>query len=523
MDLKQVLIDTNFNFSETSRLTGISRNIISIKFKQFVNTGQLSKLDLSTNIKYVDKSILEDLYCKKNYNISQLLTHFSISSRQSILSKIKEFNLVNILKDSITKLHKKGFSKSEIAEKLQLPIGDIEYNFKHHSIWREKPVLANISLEEYKHKYYKEKVPMHDLSKYFNTSERTLQTFMSRNSLERRNYAKFVFNYEELDYYYNTLNYTMDEIATIYKCGSHKTIADAIQELGIEKGPKKINSGERKIKDFLDKYNIEYIYGSRNLIKPYEIDFYLPKYNIGIEHDGLFYHSVKRHNNPYNIQNKHSLCKEKGIRLISIFADELLEKQTIIEQRLLHILKLNDQNRIYARKCIIKEINNTEGISFLNRTHIQGSGSNSLYLGSYYLDKLVAVMSFKKDKMLWELNRFSVEGSVIGIASKLLSFFEKNYKWTAIKTYSDPRWNTGDLYKKLGFNKLKDSNSVSYWYVKGETRLARQQFQKNKLLEELGLTESNLTEEELMIEYKGLYRIYGCKQMRFIKYNGQSN
>lgn len=515
MDIKDLLLTHNFNFSEVSRVTGIGRETVSNTFKKLLHENKFTQEELSKSIKYISRDFLVELYCNRNYNISQLLAYFNISNRSSIIKKLKELNIVNQVKEDITKLYKEGLSQDEIAQYLNIPIDRVNFYFKHYSIWREKQVLNTIDINDFKTKYYNHKVPMEDIAKYFKTSTRTLQTFMVRNNLVKRNRSKYLFNYEDLNYYYNNSNYTMDEIATIYNC-SRKTVNDAINELGIPKNSTKISSGERRIKEFLDTYNIEYVTHSRSIIPPYELDFYLPKHNIAIEHDGLYYHSVQVHNNPFNIQLKHDLCKQKNIRLISIFADELINKENIVINRLLYLLNLLPKANIHARKCIIKEISSREGIDFLNQTHIQGAGKNNLYLGAFFNNSLVSVMSFKKDKDWWDLNRFAAISSIPGMASKLLTFFERNFSCDKLKTYSDPRWNTGNLYTTLGFTKEKDS-AVSYWYVNKECRINRQQFQKHKILASLGLKNSELTEEELVIEVYGLYRIYGCRQMRFTK------
>lgn len=64
----------------------------------------------------------------------------------------------------------------------------------------------------------------------------------------------------------------------------------------------------------------------------------------------------------------------------------------------------------------------------------------------------------------WELLRYCTLSNfnIIGGASKLLSYFKKNYGGSII-TYADKRWSAGNLYKQLGFTQLKDS-PPAYWY-----------------------------------------------------------
>jgi hypothetical protein len=49
-----------------------------------------------------------------------------------------------------------------------------------------------------------------------------------------------------------------------------------------------ISSYETEIVSFLSENNISHIQSNRTIIKPYELDIYLPDYNIAIEFNGLY-------------------------------------------------------------------------------------------------------------------------------------------------------------------------------------------------------------------------------------------
>jgi len=59
-------------------------------------------------------------------------------------------------------------------------------------------------------------------------------------------------------------------------------------------------------------FNIECSYNDKNIIKPLEIDCYFPKWNIGFEYDGIYYH------NDINDKIKKEICINKGIKLFNI-------------------------------------------------------------------------------------------------------------------------------------------------------------------------------------------------------------
>jgi hypothetical protein len=68
--------------------------------------------------------------------------------------------------------------------------------------------------------------------------------------------------------------------------------------------------------------------------------------------------------------NKTELCEQKGIRLIHIFEDEWLNKQDIVKSRLKNILGLTE-NKVYGRKCQVKEISNKDYKLFLKVIFLQ--------------------------------------------------------------------------------------------------------------------------------------------------------
>jgi hypothetical protein len=71
-----------------------------------------------------------------------------------------------------------------------------------------------------------------------------------------------------------------------------------------------------------------------------------------------------------------------------------MNKQEIIKAKLKALFGI-EQTKIYARKCIIKEISTELKNDFLNQFHIQGEDKSKIKLGLFYQDELVAVMTFR--------------------------------------------------------------------------------------------------------------------------------
>ena len=216
--------------------------------------------------------------------------------------------------------------------------------------------------------------------------------------------------------------------------------------------------------------------------------------------------------------NKLNMCSKKDITLIQIFEDEWLFKKEIVKNRLKQLLNISDSERIHGRKCKIKEIPNYLKNEFLNTYHIQGQDTSSIRLGAFYRDELVSVMTFSKGsiakgaslkKDFWELNRFCSNYCyhIPGVASKLLSYFIKNYKWSQIYSYADRRWSIGKVYKVLGFTE-EHCTSPNYWYVKQRVRYHRYGFRKRP-------DEPKDIPEWILRINEGYIRVWDCGVIKF--------
>ena len=273
---------------------------------------------------------------------------------------------------------------------------------------------------------------------------------------------------------------------------------------------------QTEIQSFLNDLGIKNIeINTRSIISPKELDIYLPDQKIAIEYNGLYWHNDERHDKNYHL-TKTSLCEERGIRLIHIFENEWLNSQDIVKSRLTTIL--GKAERIYARKCKVVKLSTCEASEFLKRTHIQGSVNSPINYGLLCGEKLVAVMTFSKarfsSKYEYELLRYSSELNtvVIGGASKLLNAFIKEYSPNSIGSYSDKRWNTGNLYSSIGFTHTHNS-SPNYWYFNmedaGRTLESRVKYQKHKLKDVLENFDPELSENDNM-KNNGFLKVYDC-------------
>lgn len=291
------------------------------------------------------------------------------------------------------------------------------------------------------------------------------------------------------------------------------------------------SKAENEIVEYLINLGIkseEIVLNDRKILGGKELDIYIPSRNVAIEYDGVIWHSefIGEKSRSYHL-NKTVECERLGIKLIHIFENEWISKQEIVKSRLKHILKYNYDSKVYAKKCDIRIVSSDEKREFLSTYHLQGDDRSSICVGAYYNNELVAVMTFGKLRVAlgnkktnegeFEMYRFCVNRSIIGIASKLLSFFIKNYNPKKIITFADRRYsNISAFYSTIGFSFVSFTPPNYFYFSKNDpyTLYHRFNFRKDQLSKKLELFDPNLTEWDNM-KNNGYDRIWDCGHIKY--------
>lgn len=280
-----------------------------------------------------------------------------------------------------------------------------------------------------------------------------------------------------------------------------------------------VSKGEEEISEYIRKIlpNERIILRDRNTLKHNELDIYLPERKVAFEYNGVYWHS-----NEYKTKNYHlsklEECKQNGIALVQIFEDEYMLHKDIVLHKIEHILKVSNCSKIMGRKCTIKEIDYTKASDFLNKNHIQGECRSTVYLGAFYNNAIIGVMSFKRVKEEWELTRFATDNNYIcqGVGGKLFKYFVNKFNPSIVKSFADRRWTINEdenIYTKLGFTK-EYYTLPDYRYVEGIERKHKFGYRKTILHKKYGFPLS-MSESE-MINKLGLHKIYDCGLIKYV-------
>lgn len=272
------------------------------------------------------------------------------------------------------------------------------------------------------------------------------------------------------------------------------------------------------ITDYIKTLTENVVVNDRTIIKPKEIDIFLPDHNLGIEFNGMYWHSEdpKRH------LIKHNICAEKDIDLIQFWDTEWVAKPDIVKSII--STRLGKNSVIYARKCVIKELSSLEYNTFVDENHIQGKVNSSIRIGLFYNEELVSAIGIGRSRFSkmnsHELLRFCNKKftNVVGGFSKMMRYVDENFEIDSLESFCDIRLFSGELYEQNGF-KLSHQTPPGFVYYKTGKVLNRQEMQKHKMAKIVKNFDPTLSEHQ-NANNNGWLRVWDCGQRLYVRKSG---
>jgi len=297
----------------------------------------------------------------------------------------------------------------------------------------------------------------------------------------------------------------------------------------------KISKIEKELYEILKENDIEFIIHDRNIISPYEIDIYIPKFRLGLEICGLFWHSFQMKQDKYYHQKKWKKANEKNITLFQIFEDEWYNhKDVIVSKILLKCNKLNQFKKFRAEELNVVELNDKSLVNeFLENYHLQGGVKSCLFsLGlslKNNIEKIEDVLGliviskhrFSKNSNDLEIVRLCfkpfilIYGGSEKLIKKSIEKIQNNFSnYHNLISFIDLRYFSGKLYyniyTKLGFELEKITSPNYFYFNKNDTSKKIHRFTLRKRKNE----SKNLSEFQLR-EKEGWYWIYDAGHLKY--------
>lgn len=227
---------------------------------------------------------------------------------------------------------------------------------------------------------------------------------------------------------------------------------------------------EAELRKWASDLGIDVEFNNRKILNGKEIDIYFPTHNVGVEFDGVYYHSDMFVDNDYHL-NKTIISEENGIMLIHIFEDEWINKNKIIKSIIKSKLGIYD-NIITANDCIIKELDINVYNSFLSENSIGNIKKVDIMLGLSHRNNLISVMGFNDENESEYVLETYCNKSNMGVNSGmgvLFNYFVDKFNPYSVNVFVDRRFFTGKSYEDIKF-KLYKTIPINYYYVMGITR-----------------------------------------------------
>ena len=295
------------------------------------------------------------------------------------------------------------------------------------------------------------------------------------------------------------------------------------------------SAGEQQVFDFLANLTPAE-QRNRSILKPKELDIYLPERQLAVEYCGEFYHSAGSKDEERQARKKHIekylACREQGIRLITLWESEWKERNYAL-RRLLRNAVGKSKGKLMARKCELRKATAAEARMFYDRYHPQGGAGSGEHYALFWNGKMVACMRFvlgandrgaaAKDRV-WTLGRYATRLTVAGAASRLFKAFVTEFNPPEVKSFSDNRFFDGGMYSQLGFVLAEEvPEDYVVWSPKIGVR-PKPHYQRRllpKRLEEHGRAEpfdpeTDPRTEAEMTYLMGARRLYDCGKKRWL-------
>lgn len=277
------------------------------------------------------------------------------------------------------------------------------------------------------------------------------------------------------------------------------------------------STGQLELLNFVRSLGIEAINSDRTVIAPKELDVWVPSHRLGIEYNGLYYHSDLILGDKDHAIKKFWACREAGVNLFTIYEDEWRDRRNTVEGMIKHRLGL-PAIKLNARSLRVAEIDTKIARGFFEENHLEGHARANHVLALLGADNVIyAAVSLRrpfhrKYAVHYELARsccrlgHNVRGW-LGRLTRAALNLSREHGRTGLLTYVDSRVGPGEAYKKAGWSLDAESTGARFWWTDFHERYNRFKYRADK--------SRNMTQAQVAVE-NGVHLIHGCPNSRWM-------
>lgn len=273
----------------------------------------------------------------------------------------------------------------------------------------------------------------------------------------------------------------------------------------------KESKGQLEVLDYVRSLGVEVVSNDREIIAPKELDIWVPEHRLGIEYNGLYWHSEEFLDKNYHNKKVQS-ARAAGVSFLMIYEDEWRDHSDIIRSMIRHRLGLSTVRKVGARQCIIKQVNTEQRRRFLNANHLEGDVNATTAFGLFESDELIACMSLRrpfhrKYSDYVEVARsacapdISIPGWIGKLSKVCLQHTKTVFGKRGLISYVDSRIGSGKSYIAAGFKILVEDTGPRLFWTDYHKRFNRFTYKADKT--------NNLSQKDVC-EVAGVVAIWGA-------------
>jgi len=280
---------------------------------------------------------------------------------------------------------------------------------------------------------------------------------------------------------------------------------------------------EQQVKDFLTANKIEFVCNKSFSFerKRFELDIYIPELKLGIEFNGVFWHSELYRNKTYHL-DKYLFFEKQDIKVIQIFENEWDFKQEIVKSIICEHIEKNAI--ISIDKCYIKTIENKAAKFFIQNNSLQDYEKSCVCFGVFNENELVHVFTtnivFENIEINQECSKMGVK--ILNIYPKLIDAILQTHNSSVFKNiirFANLRFPNQE---KLYNFKLIGMLLPDFFYFKDKEVFSKKQLNKKKIKQIIKIEDKAKTIEENLL-LNSCYRVYDCGKKVFAYNLGSGN
>lgn len=202
-------------------------------------------------------------------------------------------------------------------------------------------------------------------------------------------------------------------------------------------------------------YTNEIMLNTRCIVPNHEIDIYLPDIQLGIEINGVYWHSELFKDKNYHI-NKKRIIEQQGINLIQIWEDDWNNYKEIIINKIKNIIIPKYNTNITFSKILYEDVlNYIQKDTFIKK--------NMFYIGIYSDNNIIGFCSILYNKCKYYISQIYSE-YIINLQD-LCNYLYSLFNIKEIYAICDYEWYNiqNNIFTESNFSLIKECNPNYYW------------------------------------------------------------